>query len=237
METWLITGANRGIGLEYVKQLLDRGRRVIAAARDPEAAEELSQAKVRYNVALSIEQLDTGCSRSISSLADRLGPTPIDVVVNNAGLYGGSWDTDAGRQTPLSMDYVLWAEIHKVNVMGPFLTTMSLLPQLKLGSRRLVVNMSSDLGSITNNNQGQSHAYRSSKAALNMLTKGLSIDLAQHRIMMISMAPGWTKTDLGGQNAEWTTRDSVGNQLGVLDRLTPEDNGKFLNLLGESVPW
>ncbi len=236
-ETWLITGANRGIGLEYTRQLLARGARVIATARKPAGANELTALAERHRDNLQVETLDTGDGASVTALAQRLAGKPIDVLVNNAGLYGGSWDTDAQRQTAGGMDYALWEDIHRVNVMGPFRMVMALLPNLKQSQRRLVVNMSSDLGSITNNKQGQSHAYRSSKAALNMLTHGLAIDLANDRITLVSMAPGWTKTDLGGARAHWDVDASVSRQLQVIDALTSADTGRFVNLLGETVPW
>jgi NAD(P)-dependent dehydrogenase (short-subunit alcohol dehydrogenase family) len=236
-QTWLITGANRGIGLEYARQLLKRGDRVIATAREPAAASELNALAKQHGQLLQVQALDTGNAASIAALAQRLADQPIDVLVNNAGLYGGSWDTDAARQTASGMDYALWEDIHRVNVMGPFRMIVALLPNLKLGARRWVVNMSSDLGSITNNKQGQSHAYRTSKAALNMLTRGLAIDLASEGIRLISMAPGWTKTDLGGTHAHWDVDASVTRQLHVIAALTPGDSGRFVNLLGESVAW
>lgn len=236
-KTWLITGTNRGIGLEYVRQLAESGDRVIATARDPENAADLAALQAAHPDTVQIEQLDTGDAASIAALAERLAGKPIDILVNNAGLYGGSWDTDSERQAPLTMDYGLWEDIMRVNVMGPFRLIVALLPNLKASERKLVVNMSSDLGSITNNIYGQSHAYRSSKAALNMLTKGLSVDLAGDGVEVISMAPGWTQTDLGGTNATWLTSDSVANQIKVIRGLASDRNGSFVNLLGETVGW
>lgn len=236
-ETWLVTGANRGIGFEHVRQALLHGHRIIATARNPSAATALRNLQSKHRETLDIQQLDTGDAASVAALALRLADRSIDVLINNAALYGGSWDTDAGRQTPLGMDYALWEEIHRVNVMGPFRMVMALLPQLKLGQRRLVVNMSSDLGSITNNLQGQSHAYRSSKAALNMLTHGLAVDLASDGITLVAMAPGWTKTDLGGKHAQWETDASVERQQQVIAGLTSMDSGRFVNLLGQTVLW
>lgn len=236
-KTWLVTGANRGIGLEYARQIAAAGNRVIATARKPASATALAALQSQFPDHVRIEELDTGDARSIAALAERLAGMPVDVLVNNAGLYGGSWSTDSQRQTPLAMDYDLWEEIMKVNVMGPFRTVVALLPNLAASDRRLVVNMSSDLGSIANNSQGQSHAYRSSKAALNMITRGLSVDLAGQGISVISMAPGWTKTDLGGDAAEWETADSVKRQLDVINGITAGQNGTFVNLLGQQVAW
>ncbi len=236
-KTWLITGANRGIGLEFARQIAATGDKVIATARNPQDADELLALQAEFPDIVEIEKLDAGDGASIAAMADSLADRPIDILVNNAGLYGGSWTTDAHRQTPLTMDYDLWEDIMRVNVMGPFRVAVALLSNLKASSRKLVINMSSDLGSITNNNMGQSHAYRSSKAALNMVTKGLAIDLKDDGVSVISMAPGWTKTDLGGSSAQWETADSVANQIKVIEAATPEQNGAFINLLGEEVAW
>ncbi len=235
-QTWLITGANRGIGLEFVRQLTDAGDTVIATARDPAHADALRALQTSTN-GLVIEQLDLEDPASLVALAARLAHTPIDILFNNAGLYGGSWDDSAHRQSAASMDYALWQQIMRVNVMAPFQLIQLLLPNLQRGTRKLVVNMSSDLGSIANNAQGQSYAYRSSKAALNMITKGLAVDLATTGVAVVAMAPGWTQTDLGGQRAHWTVDQSVAHQRRVIAALGSADSGRFINLLGETVPW
>lgn len=234
--TWLITGANRGIGLEFARQLTSAGDQVVAVVRDPASATQLNALAISQ-AGLSIEQADMDDRASIDALAGRLKGTPIDIMFNNAGLYGGSWDNASHRQSAASMDYALWEQIMRVNVMAPFQMIQTLLPNLLLGQRRLVINMSSDLGSITNNAQGQSYAYRSSKAALNMVTKGLSVELAGDGVTVVAMAPGWTQTDLGGQQAQWSVEDSVANQRKVIAGLSTADNGRFINLLGDQVPW
>ena len=236
MHTWLITGANRGIGLEFARQLAESGEQVIGTARDPQRADAL-QALAARHAGLTIEALDLDDRASITDLGMRLAGTPIDILFNNAGLYGGSWDNGSQRQSHDSMDYDLWAEIMRVNVMAPFQWAQVLRANLALGQRKLIINMSSDLGSIANNSQGQSYAYRSSKAALNMVTKGLSVELADQGITVVSLAPGWTQTDLGGTSAEWPVAESVANQRKVIAALGPEDTGRFVDLLGRSVPW
>lgn len=236
-ETVLVTGANRGIGLGHVRQALAAGQFVIAACRTPEKATALDDLQRRFPERLRIEPLDTGAADSIAALASRLDGVSIDILINNAGLYGGGWDDSAVRQTLEGMDYDQWEEILRVNVIGVFRLTAALLPNLKRGERKLVVMMSSDLGSIANNTQGQSHAYRTSKAALNMLTKGLSIDLREQGVTVMSMAPGWMQTDLGGANAPWPVDESVRRQRDVIAEMTFARSGEFLNLKGESVPW
>lgn len=167
--TWLVTGANRGIGFELTRQALVAGEAVIATARDPVRAEALRALGASHPL-LTIEAVEMGDFDAIDALGARLEGRAIDILVNNAGLYGGSWDGSAHRQSLDGMEFDLWAEIMRVNVMAPFQMVRALLPHLNRGTGRLVVNMSSDLGSIANNTLGQSHAYRTSKAALNMLT-------------------------------------------------------------------
>lgn len=236
-QTWIITGANRGIGLEYVRQSLAAGVRVIATVRDPASASALQALAADSPDLCRIEALDTGDGDSIDAFAARIADEAVDVLVNNAGLYGGSWDSDSGRQSLEGMDYALWEEILRVNTIGPFRLTVALRPHLARGKRKLVIMMSSDLGSIAANMQGQSHAYRTSKAALNMVTKGLAIDLAGDGLAVVAMAPGWTRTELGGSHATWSVEDSVANQRRVIAALGRGDSGRFVNLLGETVPW
>lgn len=236
MGTWLVTGANRGIGLEYVRQLAFAGETVIATARNPAEAAELAKL-AEANDSVRLEALDLEDRASVIALGQRLEGVAIDVLLNNAGLYGGSWDNASHRQSHDSMDYDLWEQIMRVNVLAPFQMVQVLRANLSASERKLVINMSSELGSIANNAQGQSYAYRSSKAALNMVTKGLSVELANQGFTVISMAPGWTQTDLGGTSAQWPVAESVANQLKVIAGLTAEDNGRFVNLLGNSVPW
>jgi len=209
---------------------------VIAAVRAPEAASELQDLVQRFD-ALRIEQVDMASGVSIDALAERLGEEPIDLLLNNAGLYGGSWATDAARQTVDGMDYDLWHRIMGVNVIAPFRLAARLVSNLQAGTGKLAVMMSSDLGSIANNQHGQSHAYRSSKAALNMVTKGLSIDLESSGIKVVSLAPGWTRTELGGEGAQWDTDESVRRQRQVLAGAATRVSGTFIDLNGQAVPW
>lgn len=235
--TWLISGANRGIGLGYASQLLAMGEKVIAGVRDPDNAESLTELSRQYKPLLSIGRLDMNDWDSIDSFAGNLKERRIDYLINNAGLYGGSWTRDSHRQSVDSMDYELWEEIMRVNVIAQFRLTRALEESLMRSGNPLVVMMSSDLGSIGNNEHGQSYAYRTSKAALNMIARSLAVDLRERGIRVISMAPGWTQTALGGWSATWSVEDSVAKQIKVIAALGPEDTGRFLNLHGESVPW
>ena len=230
MPTALITGASRGIGRELAVQLCAAGWRVMAGCRTP-VSTDLPERVERYS-------LDTADHASINALAATLAGTPIDVVINNAGSYGPQGFPDGQHyQTFGTTDYVIWADIIHINLFGPMKMAEAFVEHIAASDRKLIVNMSSDLGSVANNTQGGSYAYRTSKAALNMLTKGLSIDLARRGISVISMAPGWTRTELGGSMAPLSTEESVAGQLKVIDGLKATDTGRFVNYRGDDVTW
>jgi len=241
MSTILISGANRGIGLEHARQALAAGSLVIAGCRDPATAKDLRALADEFGPALRIEALDVESAQSIAALAARLEGVPVDILVNNAGIYGNSdapsFPGGVPAQSLLGMDYDLWDRTHRINVVGPFRMTAALLPNLLAGERKLVVMMSSDLGSIGANTLGTSHAYRTSKAALNMLTRGLAIDLKDQEISFISMAPGWTRTALGGDGGHWSVEESVTQQRAVIDKVGPAESGQFIDLTGKIVAW
>jgi NAD(P)-dependent dehydrogenase (short-subunit alcohol dehydrogenase family) len=238
MTTLLITGANRGIGLEHVRQALGAGETVIAACRAPAQATDLHSLVSSYGGRLSIAELDVAVGASIDALARRLEGVAVDVLINNAGVFGPlGWPEGARLQSISGMDYDLWENMLRINVLGPFRVTARLLPNLLAGQRKLVIMMSSDLGSIAKNTLGTSHAYRASKAALNMLTKGLAIELKSQGITVVSLAPGWTKTDLGGEQAHWAVDESVKAQREVLANFDLTHSGQFIDLTGKVVAW
>lgn len=234
---WLITGASRGIGLEHARQALAAGETVIATARQPESAEHLQRLKAQHGDRLRIEPFDSSNTDAPAAIAARLAGVPIDILLNNAGTSRAGWPGAPVQPEPADLDPAAWDEVLRVNLTAPFLLTIALRPNLAASTRRLVVMMSSDLGSIANNTMGGSHAYRASKAGLNMVTKGLSLDLAKDAIGVIAMAPGWVRTELGGAAAMWSVEDSVANQREVIAGITPADTGCFINLKGERVAW
>jgi len=230
MPTALITGASRGIGRELACRLSDKGWRVLAGCRSPDDA-DLPEAVERH-------LLDTADYASIDALAARLTGVPIDLLVNNAGSYGPQGFPDGQTYQAFgTIDYAVWADVLRVNLFGPMKMAEAFADHLAVSERKLIVNMSSDLGSVANNSFGGSHAYRTSKAALNMLTKGLSIDLAPRGITVVSMAPGWTRTKLGGAMAPLSVEESVTGQIAVFERLSIADSGRFLNHEAAEVSW
>lgn len=222
--TVLVTGANRGLGLEFARQLHASGATVIATARRPEAAQELHDLGVR------VMQLDVADAASVEALAAGLDGQAIDVLLNNAGIFlarGGLEGAD--------LDEAL--RVYEVNTVGPMRVTQALLENLRSGRRKLIMNMSSGLGSIASNARGGSLGYRESKSALNMFTRTLAAELGEEGFTCIAMSPGWVRTDMGGDSAPLGADESVGGMLAVLAAATPADNGRFLDHQGEELPW
>lgn len=222
--TCIVTGAGRGLGLELTRQLVDRGHEVIATVRRPEAAAPLE------TLGATVEQLDVASIESIGAFRDRLGGRPVDLLVNNAGMGVGGHDFAAE-------DWGQLARFFQVNATGPMQLAQALLPNLLAGTGRRVVNVTSKMGSIADNTSGGAYGYRASKAALNMLTKSMSIDLRADGIVAIVIHPGWVATDMGGPAAPLSSTESVAGMLKVVEGLGPEDSGRFLSYLGETIPW
>lgn len=222
--TVLITGANRGLGLEFAKQYHEAGYNVIATARKPDKAEELNA------IGVQVEQLDVTDSESVASLAKRLGDTPLDILINNAGIGGA-------RKPIAEADIKAIERIIAVNTLGPIRVTQALIGNLREGEQKLVINITSSMGSIERNTRGIGYGYRESKAALNMFTRSLSNELKGEGFRCIVMSPGWVKTDMGGRNARLTPEESISGMIEVINGLSAEDTGKFLNHTGEKLPW
>ncbi len=230
MATILITGTNRGIGLEFVKQTLARGEKVIATCRDTKAAIELMQLQQSHEN-LEVRQLDVASEESMQAFAAQLENIAIDVFINNAGVYGPP-SAKFG-----SVDGQVWASVLKVNSIAPLLLTQLLLPNLRLGKAKKLLYLTSKMGSIEDNSGGGSYIYRSSKTALNSVVKSLAIDLAGEGFSAALLHPGWVLTDMGGPNALIDTATSVTGMLKVVDNLNPDCSGSFFNYDGSIIPW
>jgi NAD(P)-dependent dehydrogenase (short-subunit alcohol dehydrogenase family) len=224
ISTYLITGANRGIGLELSRQLRAAGQRVIATARRPEDAGELAALDVR------LEELDVTNPGSVSSLVDRLAGEPIDVLINNAGY--GVKDVDLA-----SLDIESLAVFFQVNSLGSLRVTKALLPNLRSGERKIVAQMTSKMGSIADNSSGGAYGYRASKAALNAIHQSLAIDLAGEGFTCVALHPGWVRTEMGGAAAPLDVTESTVGLLRILEGLAPGDSGAFLDFDGNTIPW
>ncbi len=229
MATVLITGTNRGIGLEFARQYLGRGDTVLAACRDPSAAAGLKA--LDGPGGLHPLELDLGDDGSMAALARRLDGRAIDVLINNAGVYGPRSAALGG------LEGEPWRDVMRVNCIAPLLLTQMLLENLRAGGDRKLVFITSKMGSIADNSGGGSYIYRSAKAALNAAVKSLAIDLAGEGFRAAVVHPGWVRTDMGGPNGLIDAAASVSGMIGVIDRLDREGSGGFFNYDGKPIPW
>ena len=224
MATWLVTGANRGIGLQFARTLSARGERVVGTARRPERAAELAQTGAR------VEVLDVGDDASVAALAKSLAGQPLDVLVLSAAI--GEAGPAVDRLVAVDVERTL-----NVDAVGAVRVTTALLPNLRAGKRRTIVALSSGLGSIDRNSEGGWIAYRMAKAALNMFVRSAASELARERFLCVLIDPGWVRTDMGGRGATLTPEESVEAMLRSIERLGPSDSGRFIDRRGRDVPW
>jgi NAD(P)-dependent dehydrogenase (short-subunit alcohol dehydrogenase family) len=231
MPTVLITGANRGLGLEFCRQYAQAGWVVLAACRDPSGAAAL-QALAASHRDLSIHCLDVADFDRVDRLALELKDQSIDVLLSNAGVYGDDEHHRFG-----ALDYGRWVDTLRVNTLAPVKLAEAFLPHLERGRRKLIVAITSLMGSLADNRGGGSILYRSSKAGLNAAMKSLSIDLRPRGIGVLLLHPGWVRTDMGGAEAPIAPAESIAGMIRVIDGLRPEDSGRFLNFRGEELPW
>ena len=230
----LITGANRGIGLELSRQYSFEGWNVFACCRSPESATGLSRLAAASSGRIQILPLDLMKEGAIQQLAQSLRGEAIDVFFNNAGVYGSA--SQAGLGTTLH-DSEDWKLVFAVNTIAPLQLVEALMPNLLLGKQKVIALMSSKMSSLSDNTSGGSYIYRSSKAALNAVGRSLAADLAAQGIKVALLHPGWVKTDMGGPNALISTEESVVGIRDVLTQLTPDQSGLLLNYDGTVVPW
>lgn len=222
--TVVVTGANRGIGLEFARQLKVKGYYVIATARKPEAAEELR------GLGVQIEQLDVADSASVQAFAERLQGTIIDILINNAGIAGH------GASTFAEHDFDAVDRTFQVNSLGPMRVTQALLDNLRRGKQKKILHISSMMGSIEMN-QGGAYGYRASKAALNSFNKTLSVELGKEGFICVVLHPGWVRTGIGGSSAPLSTEESVAGLITVIEGLDADSNGRFIDYTGKDLPW
>jgi len=231
MPVVLITGANRGLGLEFARQYLADGWQIFAACRNPAAADKLQRLAKGSSGKLTIVPMDVTNSESIRQAAEQLDGVAIDVLVNSAGVSGVSGQR-AGH-----VDYKSWARVLDVNTMGPLRVLESFIDHVARSERRLVVTITSGMGSIGDNTTGGSIAYRSSKAAVNMVMRSAAIDLAPRHVTCVVVNPGWVRTDMGGPSATLTPLESVTALRRLIATMGPEHSGKFYNYDGSEYPW
>lgn len=231
MESILVTGANRGLGLEWCRQYALAGWRVYATCRHPETAEDLTSL-ARVHTRLSLHRLDVTSSEQCAALRAELGETPIDVLVNNAGVYLEKYAPDS------AIHYDDWLRTLQVNTLGAVRVTEALAHNVAGSQRRLVLAVSSHMGSIADITAPGSYYYRSSKAALNAAMKGLALAYRPMGIGVLILHPGWVKTRMGGwEEAPLTPEQSVAGMRRLVDAYVPQMSGRFLRYDGSELPW
>ncbi|ARO87337.1 short-chain dehydrogenase [Nitrosospira lacus] len=230
MDTTLITGANRGIGLEFARQYAADGWRVLACTRHPQKSAALNTLAAEYPGQITVHALDVADHAQIEKLARSLTDESIDLLLNNAGIYTSCHKDD-------NIDQEAWIRAFLINTIAPLKMAQAFAPQIDCGSRKTIVAISSKMGSIADNSGGGSYIYRSSKAAVNMVIKSLAIDLKPAGIIAVVLHPGWVKTDMGGPNALISATKSVSGMRNVIRNLTLADSGRFIAYDGQMVPW
>lgn len=229
--TILITGANRGIGLELVTRYAAEGWRVLACCRQPESAVELQIRSDRNPGRINIHALDVSDGARIRSLAAELKGEPIDILFNNAGVRGGN------RQDPGNVDVATWLQTFRINTIAPLQMAAAFLDHIAGSRLRIIATMGSIMGSIAENSTGGEYIYRSTKAAVHMVGRSLAMDLRPRGIISVVLHPGWVKTDMGGPNAHIFPAESAAGLQRVLAQLRPEDSGRFFDFRGNEIPW
>lgn len=231
MATVLVTGANRGLGLEFCRQYADKGDRVIACCRNPLRAEQLTALTQHYST-IQVETLDVADFHQIDALALKYNDTDIDILINNAGVYDDKSSQGFGK-----LDYQAWSNSFLINSQAPIKLAEVFLPQVSRSSKKLIVAISSLMGSIADNGSGGSMLYRSSKSALNSVMKTLAIEVKDQGIGVIIFHPGWVQTAMGGPNALIDAKTSVAGMCEQIDKFNFNQTGKFIKYDGKAMPW
>jgi len=228
----LITGANRGIGLEFVRQYAESGWHVYACCRKPQSADALHRLEKKYDGLISVHALDVGNFDQINQLAKKLSGVAIDLLINNAGIYAHDYSARSN-----AVDEQAWIESFRINSIAPLKMIEAFTQNIAQSQLKKIANLTSKMGSVDDNTSGGHYLYRSSKAALNMVTKNLAMDLAPQGILVSLLHPGWVRTDMGGSNALISVEQSVAGMRKVIEKLTPANSGKFYAYDGQEVPW
>jgi NAD(P)-dependent dehydrogenase (short-subunit alcohol dehydrogenase family) len=234
MRRVLITGSNRGLGLEFVRQCLARGDLVFAGCRNPQKAADLTALSIAHPQHLAIPTLDVTDDESIGACVEamHLQVDGLDLLINNAGTYPRG-------ETPTTLNAETMLQTFQLNAVAPMIVAQRCLDLLRAGNQPRIVNISSKMGSLwwKEREGGGDYSYCSSKAALNMLSRTLAFDLRSEGIIVVTLNPGWVQTDMGGSNADLTPAESVRGMLRVVERLAGADTSRFFTWEGQEHPW
>ena len=231
MSTVLITGANRGIGLEFCKQYTKQGWDVIAGCREPKQAVELNKLCAK-NSSIKLYKMNVLNRKGIDTLAKELQGVTIDLLIANAGIYGDNSEHSFGN-----LNYSDWIKTLETNVLGAVKVIEAFMPNLKRSQKPRVAVISSQMGSIADNGSGGSLLYRSSKAALNAVMKSLAIDLQADKVGVLIFHPGWVQTDMGGPSALIDSKTSVAGMVKQIDSFKLSQTGAFIKYDGTQLEW
>ena len=229
--TVLITGANRGLGLEFAKQFSEKGYQVIGTARSPEKAEDLKA------TGAEIMKLDVTNKDEIAALAETLKGRKIDILLNNAGYFGPKTLSEEGVSNFETIQGKEMEDCFRINTLGPLFVSQALLPNLKLSEDPKIINISSRFG-IIGEGKNVAWGYSVSKTALNRVVANMHAALKKDGFIVIALGPGHNKTDMGGlERGELQPKESIGKMIPLIEGLTDEQSGKFLYYTGEELPW
>ncbi len=231
MATVLITGASRGLGYELAKQFAEAGNRVFATCRNPEKADNLRAVASASGGRMAVHRMDIGDMESVKACAAELGPVPIDIVINNAGVWGG-----LATQVFENMDYGNWAYEMNIMTMGPFRVLQTFMPNVLASGQKKIITMTSQVAAHSYK-KIVGYSYAAAKAGLNRLITALAREFADKGVTMILLHPGWIRTDMAGPVADTDPPDAAAMNIELINRLTTADNGKFLKGTGEGHEW
>jgi len=230
-QTILITGANRGIGLALTRELLGLGHTVVAACRNPGAAQELKDMEAVNRDAIRIVHLDLTSDGSVRDAVEATAACipRLDVLVNNAAVF-----PEEGNESIEAIDLAHFGAAFDTNVTGTIRVTRAFLPLLEKSKAPRIVNISSGAGSVSDKEDFGYYAYSASKAALNMVTRAMAAELKPRRICVVALSPGWVKTEMGGPNAPLTPEESAHSIAATLLDLPLERTSSFLDRDGDA---
>jgi NAD(P)-dependent dehydrogenase (short-subunit alcohol dehydrogenase family) len=231
MRTVLITGANRGIGLEHARRYAERGARVFATARNPDEADDLATLAKRHSDRVELLAYDAMDDNAPAALKDRIGAEPLDLMFANAGAMG------TRRQSFGDVDAEAVLNLVHVNALAPLKLAEALADNVARSNRKVMAFQTSLMGSIDDNGSGGAYAYRLSKVALNMVGKSIANDLRGRGVIAVLLHPGWVRTRMGGPSGKISVEECVEGQQRILDALMPEQSGHFFNYDGRELPW
>ena len=236
-KNYLVTGANRGLGLEFTKQILEAGHNVYAACRNINDIEDLDLLFAEYKDKLIVVNLDINDHDSILSLSNRLKDVSIDVMINNAGTIGPlPYFENTFKQHYGTIDYGVWSDVFKTNLFGPVKMAETFLENIENGNDKKMIFISSVVGSIADDHQ-KAFAYATSKTALNKSVALLADILKEKEIKVLAMCPGYVKTRMNGGGANLEPEESIEGMLEQIEKLDTESSGSFVRYNGESINW